>query len=215
MRYEKIDMTNDEIAENGAKKIEIKKNGARREEDGFEISGKFPAVSSVSPEITGRIGEILSKYVFPGLLILLSGDLGAGKTLLAGALGSSLGAGRMRSPTFTIESVHKLPGKNFSLVHCDLYRLEAAGGRAPRALSDAVMQIEERLLDGDAALVEWGDRWPSPPVADRWDVFIYYEGGYLRELEFAAYGQRALESLSDAYLELLELTAPGMEDSGK
>jgi tRNA threonylcarbamoyladenosine biosynthesis protein TsaE len=207
-------MTKDEITENGAKKIEIKKDDARREEDGFEISGKFPAIVSVSPEITERIGGILSQCVFPGLLILLNGDLGAGKTLLARALGASLGAGRMRSPTFTIESVHKLPGRNFSLVHCDLYRLET-DGNCPGAFSDAAMQIEERLMDGDSALVEWGDRWPSPPCADRWDVFISREGGYLREFEFAAYGKRALEGLSKVYPELLDLTALGLEGIGK
>ncbi|MDR3322387.1 MAG: tRNA (adenosine(37)-N6)-threonylcarbamoyltransferase complex ATPase subunit type 1 TsaE, partial [Synergistaceae bacterium] len=89
---------------------------------------KFPAVPSRSPSETARFGEALARHAYSGLLVLLMGDLGSGKTLLAKSVGSFLGAADMRSPTFMIELVHKLPGKNFSIAHFDLYRLGPDGG---------------------------------------------------------------------------------------
>jgi tRNA A37 threonylcarbamoyladenosine biosynthesis protein TsaE len=73
------------------------------------------------------------------------------------------------------------------------------------------MQFEEHLFDEDACLllVEWGDRWESPPLDDRWDINISLpeeigcEDENFRLMDFSAYGMRALENLSRAYEKIL------------
>jgi tRNA threonylcarbamoyladenosine biosynthesis protein TsaE len=182
---------------------------------GFDVVGKLPVIKSDSPGTTERIGEILARAVFPGLLVLLCGDLGAGKTLLARSFGATLGAGVMRSPTFNIEIIYRLPEKNFSLIHSDLYRLASlpeSSGRAKNSDgSDIFMHLEELIEDGDVVLAEWGDLWTEPPTADRWDVNISLLGENARGLELSAFGTQALAALSDAYAEILDLAAPGVE----
>jgi tRNA threonylcarbamoyladenosine biosynthesis protein TsaE len=168
-----------------------------------ELYGKFPDVFSPSQDVTSKIGEALAYALYPGLSVLLTGGLGAGKTALARSIGRALGVGRMKSPTFAIEAVHRLPGKDFSLVHCDLYRLSLGG-------DDAVfMSIEERIADGDALLIEWGERWRTPPDSDRWDINISILGENERMFALSASGCRALSALSEAYCRILDIPMAG------
>jgi tRNA threonylcarbamoyladenosine biosynthesis protein TsaE len=183
-------------------------------ENGPTVAGKFPAEASLSPTETARFGAALAKRTYSGLLVLLSGDLGAGKTLLAQSIGSFLGAEGMRSPTFNIELIHRLPGRKFSLAHFDLYRLESMGHEdidmpsGPYSGdSDIVMQMEERIEDGDLVLVEWGERWTSPPLSDRWDVNISRSAGKTRSIELSAFGETALGALACAYDEILDIAS--------
>jgi tRNA threonylcarbamoyladenosine biosynthesis protein TsaE len=162
------------------------------------LLGKFPGILSPSPLATSKIGEALAQGLYPGLSVLLSGDLGAGKTALARSMGEPLGVSGMKSPTFAIEAVHDVPGKGFSLVHCDLYRISCD--------DDAVfMSLEERIADGDALLIEWGELWQSPPDADRWDINISILGEGSRMFELSAYGDRALSALGEAYCRILDI----------
>jgi tRNA threonylcarbamoyladenosine biosynthesis protein TsaE len=101
---------------------------------------------------TRRLGLRLAECLQPGDLLLLCGELGAGKTFLARAIARGLGVPpsvRVTSPTF--ELVHDLPAR-VPLLHVDLYRLEGAGELRELGLS-------ERIGADAVVLVEWGDRF--------------------------------------------------------
>ena len=118
------------------------------------MSGPFTLFSS-SEEATRALGGALGRALEPGMVVLLEGDLGAGKTVLVRGVGEPLGASCVRSPSFTLVNEYRTKG-GLLLVHADLYRLDAEGVEA--------LDLEEYLaLDGAALLVEWPDRWPDPP----------------------------------------------------
>jgi tRNA threonylcarbamoyladenosine biosynthesis protein TsaE len=98
------------------------------------------------------LGQRIATCLEPGDLLLLEGELGAGKTFLARAIARGLGvpaAVRITSPTFDL--VHELPAR-IPLVHVDLYRLDPGADLNDLGLIDRV--------GGDAAvLVEWGERF--------------------------------------------------------
>jgi tRNA threonylcarbamoyladenosine biosynthesis protein TsaE len=101
---------------------------------------------------TRRLGHALAACVTAGDLLVLEGDLGAGKTFLVRSLSRALGvptAVPVTSPTF--ELVHELPAK-LPLVHVDLYRLESA---------DAVeaLGLDEHIGRRSVVIVEWGRRF--------------------------------------------------------
>jgi len=97
---------------------------------------------------TEALGEELSKYVRPGMVLALYGGLGAGKTALIRGLASGMGLGaRVTSPTFTI--VNEYRGKP-PLYHFDMYRLQS---------SDELFEIgwEDYLASGGVLAVEWSE----------------------------------------------------------
>jgi len=108
------------------------------------------SIVSSSVEQTRALGERLGRLVFPGALIALMGDLGAGKTAFAQGLAKGLGVlGPVPSPTFVLVQVHE--GGRLPLWHADFYRL------GDESELDA-LGIFER---GPAVLVaEWADRFP-------------------------------------------------------
>jgi tRNA threonylcarbamoyladenosine biosynthesis protein TsaE len=85
----------------------------------------------------------------PGDVIVLAGEMGAGKTAFAQGFGAALGVtDPITSPTFTL--VHTYPGRRFNLHHADVYRLDRIAEVADLALAE--------LVEGDGVLlVEWGD----------------------------------------------------------
>jgi tRNA threonylcarbamoyladenosine biosynthesis protein TsaE len=101
---------------------------------------------------TRRLGRRLAASLQPGDLVVLEGDLGAGKTFLARSIARGLGVPadvRVTSPTFDL--VHELPART-PLLHVDLYRLEPGESLTELGLAERV--------GGDAiALIEWGDRF--------------------------------------------------------
>jgi len=103
---------------------------------------------SSGPEDTRAIGAALAGLARPRDLILLAGELGAGKTVLAQGFGAALGVlGPITSPTFTL--VRTYPGR-IPLIHADVYRLEH--------LQEVIdLALPELLDEGGVALVEWGD----------------------------------------------------------
>lgn len=166
----------------------------------FDFVGKFPAIFSGNDEETGRIGTALARNVYPGLLVLLFGDLGAGKTTLVRAVGAALGVANVKSPTFAIEIVHKVTKESASisrLIHADLYRVADA--------DEFSEQFEENLDDGALLFVEWGERWGNAPASDRWDIAISQADGARRIIELSAYGERALAALARVYPEVLDV----------
>ncbi len=106
---------------------------------------------SHSPAETEALGEGWGRIAQSGLVIGLSGDLGAGKTQLVKGLARGLGIPeRVHSPTFTLVNVYA--GGRLALFHLDLYRLEnheqiiAAG-------------LEEYLKPAGVTVIEWAERW--------------------------------------------------------
>ena len=113
-----------------------------------------PDVITTSEEETESAGERLAGSLAPGDVVLLYGDLGAGKTAFVRGLARGLGASAddVSSPTFTI--IHEYAGRAM-LYHVDLYRLE------PSEVDDLGL---EDLVSGDGIVaIEWADRWTGRP----------------------------------------------------
>ena len=103
-------------------------------------------------EETRRVGRELAVELVPDGLLLLAGDLAAGKTVLAQGVAEGLGipAREVQSPTYTLVREHEGPGG--LLVHVDLYRL------APEEV--AAVGLEEILAGPGVKVVEWAERLP-------------------------------------------------------
>jgi tRNA threonylcarbamoyladenosine biosynthesis protein TsaE len=106
---------------------------------------------SHSPEETAALGEAWGRAAASGLVIALSGDLGAGKTQLAKGIARGLGiTERVHSPTFAL--VNEYRGGRLPLFHVDLYRLET---------TDQIIAagLEEYFHPAGVSVIEWAERW--------------------------------------------------------
>jgi tRNA threonylcarbamoyladenosine biosynthesis protein TsaE len=119
---------------------------------------------------TLALGETLSEILRTPKLVILRGNLGAGKTTLVKGIAAALGAADaedVTSPTFTL--VHEYQGRTVRLYHLDVYRLETE-----REL--ATLGIEEMAAQPDAlVIVEWGERFAS--LVERADADIAIDPG--------------------------------------
>jgi tRNA threonylcarbamoyladenosine biosynthesis protein TsaE len=108
---------------------------------------------SHSPAETEGLGEGWGRNAKRGLVLALSGDLGAGKTQLVKGLARGLGiAARVHSPTFTL--VNTYSGGRLDLFHLDLYRLDTVEQIVAAGL-------EEYLPSEGVTVIEWAERWFS------------------------------------------------------
>jgi tRNA threonylcarbamoyladenosine biosynthesis protein TsaE len=106
---------------------------------------------SHNPEETMALGEEWGRAATNGLVIGVSGDLGAGKTQLAKGVARGLGVtSRVHSPTFTL--VNQYEGGRLLLFHVDLYRLET-----PEQIIAA--GLEEYFHPDGVSVIEWPERW--------------------------------------------------------
>lgn len=122
---------------------------------------------------TVEAGRRLASRLSPGSMVLLFGDLGAGKTAFVRGLADGLGADpeEVSSPTFTL--IQEYRGRRGTLFHVDLYRL-----RSPE-VDDLGL---DQLGDGEGVVaVEWGDRMPRA-VEDAVEVRIEDLGGDERRI---------------------------------
>ena len=105
---------------------------------------------------TGAVGRELAATLVCGDVVLLEGDLGAGKTAFVRGLAEGLGiaSDQVSSPTFTL--VQEYRAGRLPLIHVDLYRLND-----PREIDD--LGLDEIAADGVLA-VEWADKLPNPPT---------------------------------------------------
>jgi tRNA threonylcarbamoyladenosine biosynthesis protein TsaE len=140
-------------------------------------------------------GERLAAVLRAGDLVILTGDLGAGKTTLTQGIGAGLGVrGEVTSPTFVIARVHPSLADGPALVHVDAYRL------------DSLLEVDDLDLDATLAdsvtVVEWGEGLVEGLAADRLEVRLSRRTGAAgpddpevagdepRRLELRAYGCR-------------------------
>lgn len=108
-----------------------------------------------SPEETEALGEELGARLRIGNLVLLTGELGAGKTTFVRGVARGVGSeAPVASPTFQLVRVY--PGR-LQLAHVDLYRIGSEVELRDLGL--------EELLDGGVVIVEWGERLEDPRAA--------------------------------------------------
>jgi len=122
-------------------------------------------VISHSPEETVELGRQLAHRLRPPVLVLLSGELGSGKTTLTKGIVSGLGAAReedVTSPTFTLVHVFRNQSKA-KIYHVDLYRVDDSHALESLALEDA-------LAEPGIVIIEWAERftfrsdWPEVTI---------------------------------------------------
>ncbi|MEU9705187.1 tRNA (adenosine(37)-N6)-threonylcarbamoyltransferase complex ATPase subunit type 1 TsaE [Streptomyces sp. NPDC047981] len=120
-----------------------------------------------SPEAMQGLGRRLAELLRPGDLVMLTGELGAGKTTLTRGLGEGLGVrGAVTSPTFVIARVHPSLVGGPALVHVDAYRL--GGGLDEMEDLDLDVSLPESVV-----VVEWGDGKVEDLTDDRLHVLIH------------------------------------------
>jgi tRNA threonylcarbamoyladenosine biosynthesis protein TsaE len=135
------------------------------------------AVSTTGPDVTERAGADLAARLGAGDVVLVSGELGAGKTtFVRGALRALGISGPVTSPTFVVG--HAYEGTNGPVSHLDLYRLAGMADEDPGLL-------EPFFAPEAIAFVEWPEHgpgaWPPDRVAHR--VHLAHAGGDERRIE--------------------------------
>lgn len=144
---------------------------------------------------TRRLGEDVARGAAAGLVVLLDGPLGAGKTTLVQGFAAGIGASQpAASPSFVL--AHHYAGGRFPVWHLDLYRIDREA-----AIDD--LDLDLYMPRDGVALVEWaeraGSRWPADSLRIRLDL----DGaGRIATIESARSGAgiatRIVESLSRA-----------------
>ena len=107
-----------------------------------------------SADETISLGRSLAELLAPPKLVLLRGDLGAGKTTLVKGIAEAFHAASaddVTSPTFTL--IHEYRGPSASLFHIDLYRIDTQ-----RELD--TLALDDLFSDNSILLIEWGEKFP-------------------------------------------------------
>lgn len=145
---------------------------------------------SNSEESTLKFGKSISRFVFPGLLLLLFGELGTGKTVLARGIVDGLAGKNVRSPSFTLVNEYEA---DIPVTHADLYRLSCC------RFED--IGLEDALEEGRLVLVEWAQNWKEPPQGETWECFLEIpdtgQDSDVRLIRIRACGKRASASLEE------------------
>jgi tRNA threonylcarbamoyladenosine biosynthesis protein TsaE len=127
-----------------------------------------------------QLGEKLSTHLRAGDLVLVTGPLGAGKTVLAQGVGAGLGITDITSPTFVISRVHKAV---VPFIHVDAYRLVDS--------ENPNLYLDDLDLDiaGSITLIEWGGAESARLSEDRLEITID-RSDEIRKVEIAPVGTR-------------------------
>ncbi len=143
-------------------------------------SAEVLELTTRSSEETIAAGRKIAGMLRPPLLLLLRGDLGAGKTTLVKGIAEAWGAAdadEVTSPTFTL--LHEYMGTRESkpvlLCHLDLYRVEDE-----RQL--AAIGLDELPTPDAVVLVEWGEKFPALAVRSDGEIAITSQGGDARQI---------------------------------
>lgn len=138
---------------------------------------------SKSPEETIKIAMQLSKYILPGSIICLSGDLGAGKTAFTQGLGKGLGiTDHITSPSYTI--INEYYTASMPLYHFDVYRLESP---------DEIFELacDEYFFGEGVTIIEWAEKIKEVlPKEKLWITIKYGKKPNERVISMNAYGNK-------------------------
>lgn len=143
-------------------------------------SGKVHEFTTKSDADTIAVGRKLVRLLAPPQLLLLTGDLGTGKTTLVKGIAQALDAAEpdeVTSPTFTLlhEYEGTREGKPVKLYHLDVYRLE--GERQLDTLG-----LDDLLTEDALVLVEWGEKFRSLKKRATGEIAIHSTGGDARKI---------------------------------
>lgn len=132
-----------------------------------------------------RIGESLTTTT----IILLEGDLGAGKTVMAKGLAAGIGIDphEVTSPTFTLINQYDQPSGDFRLYHLDLYRLSGDEGELRELGIDEICSEPQALV-----IIEWPERLGRRRFRDTFLIKIVDAGGELRTISIVKSDQGAV-----------------------
>ena len=128
-----------------------------------------------SAEETTNWGREFSKRFKPPVLVLLTGDLGTGKTTLTKGIVSGLGAAKeddVTSPTFTLVHVY---GKPAEVYHADLYRIESFH-------DFETLGMEDMFATPSVVILEWSERFPLQSPWPQFRVRLEHLGGDTRRI---------------------------------
>ena len=134
-------------------------------------------ITTHSAEETIAFGRTLTELLTPPKLVLLRGDLGAGKTTLVKGIAAAFeaaGEEDVTSPTFTL--VHEYRGPRAKLYHIDLYRIDT-----PRELD--TLALDDFRSDDSILLIEWGEKFPRLLRERDIEISLQHEGESGRKIK--------------------------------
>lgn len=140
---------------------------------------------SNSPEQTLKLANRISKHIFPGTIVCLTGHLGSGKTLFTQGLVKGLGCSqRATSPTFKLINIYqgRLP-----VYHFDLYRIDK--------ISDIEqLGYREYLFGSGVSVIEWAEKI-EPLLSEYLKIEFFYSGLLSRKIKITVVGKRYMKIL--------------------
>ncbi|HEY1938582.1 MAG TPA: tRNA (adenosine(37)-N6)-threonylcarbamoyltransferase complex ATPase subunit type 1 TsaE [Candidatus Angelobacter sp.] len=134
-----------------------------------------------SADETTDLGRRLASELKPGSIVLLRGDLGAGKTTMVKGIAEGFqaaNAGDVTSPTFTL--IHEYRGPEATLYHIDLYRIDTQRELDTLALDD--LMTPQSIL-----LIEWGEKFERFAKERDVEIAIEHQGGDIRKIVATSY----------------------------
>lgn len=160
-------------------------------------------VRTASAEDTRELGAALSTVLRPGDLILLVGDLGAGKTVLVQGIGRGLEVVQpVTSPTYALH--HRYDGQQ-PIDHLDAYRLEDL-------VEARDLDLPELLEGGGIVVIEWGDVVRAAVPPDHLEVLFATSGEQGRELTVVPHGEAWVARASQLGAAVEPWSVPGSPD---
>jgi tRNA threonylcarbamoyladenosine biosynthesis protein TsaE len=133
-----------------------------------------------SAEETTELGRQLAGELKPGSVVLLRGELGAGKTTLVKGIAEGFGAAQaedVTSPTFTL--IHEYRGPEVTLYHIDLYRIDTQ-----RELD--TLALDDLMTPNSILLIEWGEKFARFAKERETEIAIEHRGGDERHISVSA-----------------------------
>lgn len=153
--------------------------------------------TSASAEETRQVGATLASLLKAGDLVILIGDLGAGKTTLVQGLGAALNVrGRVTSPTYIVSRIHPSLGMGPDLIHVDAYRIEDA-------LDLETIDLDTEL-EHSITVVEWGAGKVEALAEQRFEVHLSETGeGEGRNIVVRATGAETADRLLGTFADVV------------